>query len=334
MPLTLSTGHPNYLDVKTFQPTVSIGPNFDLINDKYQNITDNCNYRVPQEGCLLVNENDSTFNIIHLNCRSINSDEKFDEFLLFLERTKVDWSVICLSETWLTDDLEKKRTIEGYKSYFDSRIQMHGGGVAIFIKNDIESQPLNTHQSFDHTESIFVECKINDSKKLVIGVIYRPPKLPPSTFLPQLEQCLEDITVGHNSSVIVTGDFNFDLFKASDDGNVNTFLNTFLMHGFLPTICKTTRMSNVSCSLIDNIFCNNIEIIDRTGIIFDDCSDHFPVFARYNLSVRKQINNPSKEKVFNFKRLDKLRDHLRKTLVNFYSIKDPEEACNCLKGLC
>lgn len=69
------------------------------------------------------------------------------------------------------------------------------------------------------------------------------------------------------------GDFNIDLLKnwSSDYTNLVFAKNVF------PTITEATRVSDVSASLIYNIFTNtNSSLI--SGVLISDTSDHFPVF--------------------------------------------------------
>ena len=43
------------------------------------------------------------FSILHVNARSLKN--KMDSFLTFLHASGVEWSVICVSETWLKKDI-------------------------------------------------------------------------------------------------------------------------------------------------------------------------------------------------------------------------------------
>ena len=51
-------------------------------------------------------------------------------------------------------------------------------------------------------------------------------------------------------------------------------------HSYVPCINKPTRVTRRSCTLIDNIFCNTIaeDTKNVSGILYNDVSDHFPVF--------------------------------------------------------
>ena len=58
------------------------------------------------------------------------------------------------------------------------------------------------------------------------------------------------------------------------------FIDIMYSHTLLPLIDKPTRVNKDSATVIDNIFTNNIEYIQhKSGILYTDISDHFPVFS-------------------------------------------------------
>ena len=58
------------------------------------------------------------------------------------------------------------------------------------------------------------------------------------------------------------------------------FVDTMFSHYFVPTISKPTRVNGRSCTLIDNIFCNNFsdDTNSLSRILYTDVSDHYPVY--------------------------------------------------------
>ena len=60
-------------------------------------------------------------------------------------------------------------------------------------------------------------------------------------------------------------------------------------HSFFPCITKPTRMSKTSCTLIDNIFTNDLNenTASVSGIFYTDISDHFPV---YHIDFTDSVN--------------------------------------------
>ena len=82
------------------------------------------------------------------------------------------------------------------------------------------------------------------------------------------------------------GDFDIDLLKHETHNNNKQFIDTMYSLGLYPLIDKPTRISDSSTTLIDNIFTNELRFNLTSGILFNDISDHLPIFAlcEYNIS--------------------------------------------------
>ena len=130
--------------------------------------------------------------VLHLNVRSILNNEKFDALKIFLHLTGVQWDIVCVSETWLNEDAEKSRYLDGYTAFFENRNERTGGGVAVYIRNDCviscERLPINNPTE---TQSIFIQCNL-PSSKVFVGQFYRPPNICPKLFIEEMSCVLED----------------------------------------------------------------------------------------------------------------------------------------------
>ena len=266
-------------------------------------------------------------NILHLNIRSILSDSKFEEFQLFLKSVGVRWQVICLSETWLTDEMIPLRQIDGYTGYFNNRNGKTGGGVAIYLNEQYiqHSSQIMLHDT--SLETIFIKCQLSLSMEIIIGQAYKPPSMESARFIEEFSKCLERLDQ-MNKTTVLCGDFNIDLFALLNDNECQDFLNALTSFGYLPTISKTTRFSDSKQSLIDNIFCNNIEFITKSGIIYDDTSDHYPVFV--NCSPQLSSKKPTIHMIIDKSKYEELSSFLSEQLQNFTDITDPEIACKTM----
>ena len=76
------------------------------------------------------------------------------------------------------------------------------------------------------------------------------------------------------------GDFNIDLLKTESCDFSNRFSEQLFTSSFLPLITRPTTITEHTATLIDNIFTNDLELIEssKNGLIFSDISDHLPVF--------------------------------------------------------
>ena len=77
------------------------------------------------------------------------------------------------------------------------------------------------------------------------------------------------------------GDFNLDLLQYDRHLATQEFVDSLFSHAFIPLISNPTRLTSHSATLIDNIFTNSVSRNIFSGIVLNDLSDHFPVFAYF-----------------------------------------------------
>ena len=329
MPLkTVRHDELHHLYQKIFHPFCDIETNFDpSINQEFECIRTGCKYyTLTTTGTPSFNQTSDKLYILHLNVRSLLNTEKFEALITFLHLTGIPWDIVCISETWLNPDVEKYRNIEGYTTFFHSRVGRTGGGAAIYIRTTcVTSTNRLKLECPTGTESVFVQCHLPCSK-VIIGQVYRPPDSCPTLFNEEMLPILDSIT-RLSTAVIITGDFNFDLFNISNDASVERFFNMFLSYGFLPLISLPTRQTATRLSLLDNIYCNNITCVGDPGVVYDDLSDHFPIYITIKAEKPKVIRQQNSITSFNYNRVDDLRQYLRDKLHDLSHVNDPNVAC-------
>ena len=74
------------------------------------------------------------------------------------------------------------------------------------------------------------------------------------------------------------GDFNLDLLKSTTSKKISNFANILYDNSFRPLVDKPTGIAKTTASLIDNIFTNVQANIIKSGILYNDTTDHLPVF--------------------------------------------------------
>ena len=312
---------------KIFNPFHDIESNLDPhTQQKFESLRTDCKYYAFTPKKAHCHIDSDKLHILHLNVRSILNFEKFEAFITFLHLTGIQWDIICLSETWLNSEVDKFRNLEGYTAFFDNRSDRCGGGVAVYVRDDCVMSchhlPVNSPTG---TQSLFIQCNLPRSK-VVVGQIYRPPNTCPTFFIRQLS-CILDALTESSSSIILAGDFNFDLLNIDADANVESFFNMLLSYGFLPSIPLPTRVCDNRLSLLDNIYFNDIFSADTSGIIHDDLSDHFPVHLTLNLGESKAHRHHSLITSFNYQRVNDLQSHLSSELNSFLLETNPNSAC-------
>ena len=113
--------------------------------------------------------------------------------------------------------------------------------------------------------------------KVVIGVIYKPPESNTDTFVAHFSDVLGIISKERKHCILM-GDFNLDLIKVDNNNQTKDFVHSLYTNAFYPTISKPTRVTEHSATLLDNIITNITGYSIKSGVLYNDISDHFPVF--------------------------------------------------------
>ena len=270
-------------------------------------------------------ENRGDTSILHINSRSLCKN--FDSITDFLFSLEHDFSFIAITESWISETTNcSLLNIDGYTFLHNDRIGRRGGGVGIYVKNDINVKIRNDLSSLfkDKTETLFIEVVRESRNNTIIGVVYKPPDGDFHSFHQNLSNCLEVISV-ENKISFIAGDFNVDLLNSSPSSSAEAFLNTLRSYAFYPTIDKSTRTSETSSTLIDNIFTNCYSVYVRSGILISEISDHYPIFVFCNLHIKR--NYPKGVTYINntcYKNMARLRYEL--SLIDWTIVTDDRDA--------
>ena len=109
--------------------------------------------------------------IAHLNINSLAN--KFDQLKLIIQ-DNID--ILVIGETKLDDTFPNNQfNIEGFCKPYRMDRNKFGGGVMIFVREDIPSKQMTNHTIPDDIESLFIEINLKKSKFLLLGG-YRPPR--------------------------------------------------------------------------------------------------------------------------------------------------------------
>ena len=94
-------------------------------------------------------------------------------------------------------------------------------------------------------EHLFIECAMN-SKRILIGAIYRPPGGDVDTYMESLENLLS--THLRCDELIIVDDFNLNLLNIDYSFPAATFLNVMKTYSLLHTFTKPTRIDrDIGC---------------------------------------------------------------------------------------
>ena len=170
-------------------------------------------------------------------------------------------------ETWNSEINNHKLNapiLDGYHEYEGITGNTLKGGCGFYIKKSVNYTTRTDLDFKSYTNKHDFECKwiemIGKRKQenLIIGVHYRHPLKYDEEYINYLTKTLK-IIKKENKNVIITGDFNYNLFNYQNDHKVNSFLSVLLENQFLPHVIGPSRITEQKTSLIDNIFFNNLD---------------------------------------------------------------------------
>ena len=219
---------------------------------------------------------------------------------------------------------QKKFNVHGFTCHRQDR-PTTGGGVAIFIKDDIPHRglPLTTT-----LEAVAIEVSINDGQSISFCKIYHTERKLDETLLLLLHRQLPGPT-------ILCGDFNshhaawgsrktnrkgINLLSFSSNSSV-----TILNDGSGTHVIHTCRLTAIDLTLVsDNLAPKFNWTVDHTTALG---SDHYPIFTTVNRVLHLDQTAPPKR--FNLKKADwesfsamcteKLNDSLHSLDVNTFN---------------
>ena len=114
---------------------------------------------------------------------------------------------------------------------------------------------MNIYKKFE-SESTFVEIINLKKSNIIVGAIYRHPKMDVTEFNNILNNLLKKINQ-EQKTVFLLGDFNIDLMHYNEHKPKNEFLHSLASNSYLQYIIQPSRHKSHSRTLIDNIF-NNV----------------------------------------------------------------------------
>ena len=223
--------------------------------------------------------------------------------------------IVAITETHINDTTNHgydkeglTNIIPGYQFFHKGRKLKRGGGVGIFVSNDIKSEPKiceTTGKKVRFIEEQFenivvripkcIDSNSDDRKKdLVVATIYRQPN---NENVGNFQDCIERLLMAidkPNSEMVILGDMNLDLLKYENHLPTSQYLDIMTNHQTLPRIVRPTRIKNKSATLIDHIFTRDNPITLVSGIIDTELAgscgytDHKPVFTVLRARVPKK----------------------------------------------
>jgi ribonucleases P/MRP protein subunit RPP40 len=231
--------------------------------------------------------NNNTLGCFYVNARSIMN--KVDELQLYVEEEKPD--IIGITETWVFEDvLDSEINIDGYTTLRKDRIsgnKSRGGGVLLYIKNDISVTRRDELVDEHFSESLWCDIEVGNEKTL-IGICYRPP----ASLKVNDEGLFNLISIASKHKVLIMGDFNFPELnwgEAESLDDSHPFLKCINDNYLLQGVVECTRGKNI----LDLVLTSEENMVEnlRVGEPFGT-SDHLIIrwdFAACRENIKEDI---------------------------------------------
>ena len=241
--------------------------------------------------------------ILNLNTRSVKKN--FEEFKLLIENLEKTPSVICLTETRLTQkDNPEVFNLPGYHPITQGKHRdgKRGGGIAFYIAESLQYSEVRT---VTELESLTVEITLHKRVLGLICVVYRTPQSQIQSFLNQLELLL----LQHDSKkdLILCGDFKISV--SCPDKSASSHIVLLGSYGLYVLKNLPTRETLSSKSCIDHISMKNMT---STVTLLNKISDHYIVLAELSASFQSKSTTSFKTiEVRNYSVFSNKETHLK-----------------------
>jgi hypothetical protein len=264
--------------------------------------------------------------ILHQNIAgAINKADALSVYLENLRDVGRGIDVLCLTEHFMVAGQENQLTVPNYTlaAHF-SRNNMKRGGACILVRNGFAWREIPEVAAFSLANSI--ECCALElvNCKLMVICLYRVPKRSNiNTFFYKLDEILSYATKKKCKNIVLAGDFNIDIMKAS---NLSLEFQCILRNYNLSlSITQPTRVISQTC--IDNI-AHNLKYNCEAEVIELTLSDHTAQILRCPVSTvpllkfwKKQKRDYCEHNIAKF--IDCLKNF---SFSDLYTIKDCNNA--------
>ncbi|XP_053378589.1 uncharacterized protein LOC128548180 [Mercenaria mercenaria] len=139
------------------------------------------------------------------------------------------------------------------------------GGVILYIKDSLQYRR-RLDLELNRLECIWVEITLYSNRHILFGVFYRPPNTD-SIYNNLVEDSIGLAIDTNISDVIITGDFNYNVFSPITNRKITSVTQQFILEQLID---QPTHFTELSESLIDLIFVSN-----KNNVLYSGVGEHF-----------------------------------------------------------
>lgn len=220
-----------------------------------------------------------SLHICHVNAQSVFAH--LDEFRCHFG--KGEHHIIAVSETWFKEYMSNEvLSLDGYDLLHRDRNGRGGGGVAFYYLKSIKARLVSaSSESYcNKPEFILAEFSFADVSKLLVGVVYRPPRV---GFLCDFENDFIRASSRYKHAIVL-GDFNADLL--ADGFDASYLRDMFHRVGLSLVRYDATHHTATSHTWLDVCAVSAIDRVASSGqLAVPFLSGHDLIFIKYKIQV-------------------------------------------------
>ena len=238
-------------------------------------------------------KNIRTNNLKNVIIGQLNINSMRNKFHALSEIIRGNIDILVLTETKLDHTFpEKQFLIPGYKKPYRRDRNIHGGGVMIYVREDIPSDILIKHKTPTNIEAIFVEINLRKNKLLLVGTYHSTNKKhgqKDDEYFRQIGFALD--VYSRFDKFLLAGDVNVP----EDDINIAEFMTDFHAKNLVKEATCFKSINNPSC--IDLFITNSYLSFQNTTTVATGLSD----FHKMTVTVLKTTFPKAKPRVITYR---------------------------------
>ena len=205
---------------------------------------------------------------------------------------KVD--ILLISETKIDGSFPPAQFfIQGFSEPYRRDRTKNGGGLLLYVSENIPSRRIPSPCVEGNNESVFVEINLY-KKKWIVGGTYNPSKLSTQNHINYLSKCLDSF-VSYYDNILLLGDFNCE----PTDDVITDFCQSYNLKNLIKNPTCFKNVDNPSC--IDLILTNRHRSFQNNVTIETGLSD----FHHMTVSILKTFFRKLPPKIISYRNFSK-----------------------------
>ena len=210
-------------------------------------------------------------NLNNVIIAQLNINSLRNKFHALKEMINSNIDILVLTETKLDGTFPRSQfRIPGYRVPYRKDRDTHGGGVMIYVREDIPSDILRKHVLEENIEAIFIQVNLKKFKLLLIAAYNSPSakyRIPDTEFFVHIGNAL-DVYSGFDR-FILGGDLNINVFDENEA--LDDFLDAFHAKNLVKDPTCYANPANPSC--LDIFITNSFRSFQSTTTATTGLSD-------------------------------------------------------------